>query len=424
MTATPILSGSNTAWVIMATAMVMFMTVPALALFYGGLVRKKNVLSVLMQCFITLALVSVLWVVAGYSLAFSDSELIPGVLGDFKWALFNGITPNSLSPYYISDAAGRIPHILYAMFQCMFAVITPALIIGAFAERMKFSAFLAFTVAWLFLIYVPVAHMVWSTNGWLCKLGVLDFAGGTVVHVNAGVAALATALFIGKRKSLKAFPPHNLPFTLIGAAMLWFGWFGFNAGSALAADGLAASAFMTTNTAAAVAALVWALMDSLVNGKATILGVATGAVVGLVAITPAAGFVNVGGALAIGAIASAVCFVMVTVVKKKLGYDDALDAFGCHGIGGLVGALCTGIFADPAIWKGFGGNYSGLLYGNSRQLLIQLLACLVSVVLSFLGTLIILKVVDLTIGVRVDAKVEAIGLDITQHEERAYTVIE
>jgi len=404
--------------------MVMFMTVPALALFYGGLVRKKNVLSVLMQCFITLALVSVLWVVAGYSLAFSDSELIPGVLGDFKWALFNGITPNSLSPYYISDAAGRIPHILYAMFQCMFAVITPALIIGAFAERMKFSAFLAFTVAWLFLIYVPVAHMVWSTNGWLCKLGVLDFAGGTVVHVNAGVAALATALFIGKRKSLKAFPPHNLPFTLIGAAMLWFGWFGFNAGSALAADGLAASAFMTTNTAAAVAALVWALMDSLVNGKATILGVATGAVVGLVAITPAAGFVNVGGALAIGAIASAVCFVMVTVVKKKLGYDDALDAFGCHGIGGLVGALCTGIFADPAIWKGFGGNYSGLLYGNSRQLLIQLLACLVSVVLSFLGTLIILKVVDLTIGVRVDAKVEAIGLDITQHEERAYTVIE
>ncbi len=312
-----------------------------------------------MQCFITLALVSVLWVVAGYSLAFSDSELIPGVLGDFKWAMFNNIGPGTLSPYFASDAAGRVPHIIYAMFQCMFAVITPALIIGAFAERMKFTSFLAFTVAWLFLIYVPLAHMIWSTNGWLTKLGALDFAGGTVVHVNAGVAALATALFIGRRRALQPFPPHNLPFTLIGSAMLWFGWFGFNAGSALAADGLAASAFMTTNTAAAIAALVWALMDTFVNGKVTILGVATGAVVGLVAITPAAGFVNVGGALAIGALASVVCFIMVTEVKEKLGYDDALDAFGCHGIGGLIGALCTGIFADPAIWKDLGGGHAG-----------------------------------------------------------------
>jgi Amt family ammonium transporter len=408
----------------MASALVMFMTVPALGLFYGGLVRKKNVLSVLMQCFITLSLVSVLWVVAGYSLAFSDSELIPGVLGDLKWALFKGIGPSDLSPYFVSDAAGRIPHILFAMFQCMFAVITPALIIGAFAERMKFSAFLAFTVAWLFLVYVPLAHMIWSANGWLSKLGALDFAGGTVVHVNAGIAALATALFIGRRTSLKPFPPHNLPFTLVGSAMLWFGWFGFNAGSALAADGIAASAFMTTNTAAAMAALVWALMDSFVNGKVTILGVATGAVVGLVAITPAAGFVNVGGALAIGAVASVACFMMVTVVKEKLGYDDALDAFGCHGIGGLIGALCTGIFADPAIWKASGGDHAGLLYGNPRQLLIQLLACMVSAALSFLGTLLILKVVDLAVGVRVGATVEAIGLDITQHEERAYTVIE
>jgi Amt family ammonium transporter len=408
----------------MASALVMFMTVPALCLFYGGLVRKKNVLSVLMQCFITLALVSVLWVVAGYSLAFSDSEFIPGVLGDLKWAFFNGIGPSALSPYFISDATGRIPHILFAMFQCMFAVITPALIIGAFAERMKFSAFLAFTVAWLFLIYVPLAHMVWSENGWLSRLGALDFAGGTVVHVNAGIAALATALYIGRRRSLKPFPPHNLPFTLIGSAMLWFGWFGFNAGSALAADGLAASAFMTTNTAAAAAALVWALMDSFVNGKVTILGVATGAVVGLVAITPGAGFVNVGGALAIGAVASVACFIMVTVVKEKMGYDDALDAFGCHGIGGLIGAVCTGIFADPAIWKAYGADHAGLLYGNPRQLPVQLLACLVSVVLSFLGTLLILRVVDLAIGVRVDAKVEAMGLDIAQHEERAYTVID
>jgi ammonium transporter, Amt family len=424
MPATPILSGSNTAWVLVATALVMFMTVPALGLFYGGLVRKKNVLSILMQCFITLALVSVLWVFVGYSLAFSDTELIPGVLGDFKWALFHGIGPGSLSPYYISDATGRIPHILYAMFQCMFAAITPALIIGAFAERMKFTSFLAFTVAWLFLIYVPIAHMVWSTNGWLYRLGALDFAGGTVVHISAGFAALATALFIGKRRALKSFPPHNLPFTLVGAAMLWFGWFGFNAGSALAADGLAASAFMTTNTAAAVAALAWALMDTLINGKATILGVATGAVVGLVAVTPAAGFVNVGGALAIGAIASVVCFCMVSFVKKRFGYDDALDAFGCHGIGGLVGALLTGVFADPAIWKDFGGSYAGLAHGNPKQLAIQALACLVSMGLAFLGTLLILKVVDLAIGVRVEAKVEAIGLDITQHEERAYTVIE
>ncbi len=424
MPATPVLSVGNTAWVIMATALVMFMTVPALGLFYGGLVRKKNVLSVLMQCFITLALVSVLWVVAGYSLAFSDSELIPGVLGDFKWAMFNNIGPGTLSPYFVSDAAGRVPHIIYAMFQCMFAVITPALIIGAFAERMKFTSFLAFTVAWLFLIYVPLAHMIWSTNGWLTKLGALDFAGGTVVHVNAGVAALATALFIGRRRALKPFPPHNLPFTLIGSAMLWFGWFGFNAGSALAADGLAASAFMTTNTAAAIAALVWALMDTFVNGKVTILGVATGAVVGLVAITPAAGFVNVGGALAIGALASVVCFIMVTKVKEKLGYDDALDAFGCHGIGGLIGAVCTGIFADPAIWKDFGGGHAGLIYGNTRQVFIQLLAVAVSIVLSFVGTIVILKVIDLAIGVRVDSKAEAMGLDITQHEERAYTVIE
>jgi len=424
MNAAPVLSGGNTAWVIMATALVMFMTVPALGLFYGGLVRKKNVLSVLMQCFITLALVSVLWVSFGYSLAFSDGELIPGVLGDFKWAFLSGITPDQLSPYYVSDAVGRIPHLSFVMFQCMFAVITPALIVGAFAERMKFSSFLVFTALWEVLIYSPLAHMVWSSNGWLFKMGVLDFAGGTVVHVNAGFAALAAALVIGRRNNLKALPPHNLPYTLIGAAMLWFGWFGFNAGSALAADGLAASAFMTTNLAAAAAGLIWPILDQIVNKKPTILGAATGAVVGLVAITPAAGFVNVGGALAIGAIASAVCFVMVTVVKEKFGYDDALDAFGCHGVGGLVGALLTGVFADPAVWKSFGGGHAGALYGNPRQILLQLAGAGVSIALAFFGTLALLKLIDLSMGLRVDAKAEAIGLDISQHHERAYTVLE
>jgi ammonium transporter, Amt family len=420
----PVLSAGNTAWVIVATALVMFMTMPALGMFYGGLVRKKNVLNTLMQCFITLALVSALWVAVGYSLAFSDGELIPGVLGDFKWAFLRGISPDQLSPYYVSDAVGRVPHLAFVMFQCMFAVITPALIIGAFAERMKFSAFLAFTVAWLLLVYVPLAHMIWSTNGWLAKLGAMDFAGGIVVHVNAGIAALVTALFIGKRQDLKAFPPHNLPFTLIGSAMLWFGWFGFNAGSSLAADGLAASAVVSTNTAAAVAAIVWAVADTLVNGKATILGVATGAVAGLAAITPAAGYVGVPGAFAIGAASSVLCFFMVSLVKRKFGYDDALDAFGCHGVGGLLGSLCTGLFADPAIWKAYGGGHAGLLYGNPRQFLVQLLACAVGVAIAVAGTLSILKVIDLAIGVRVDSKAEAMGLDITQHEERAYTVIE
>jgi len=424
MSPTPVLSGGNTAWVIVATALVMFMTVPALGLFYGGLVRKKNVLSVLMQCFISLALVSLIWVTYGYSLAFSDGELIPGILGDFKWAFLKGITPDQLSPYYISDPTGRIPHLSFVMFQCMFAVITPALIVGAFAERMKFSSFLVFTALWETFIYCPMAHMVWSSGGWLLKMGVLDFAGGTVVHINAGFAALAAALAIGRRDHLKPLPPHNLPYTLVGAAMLWFGWFGFNAGSALAADGIAASAFMATNVAAAAAALVWPVLDKLVNKRSTILGTATGAVVGLVAVTPAAGFVNAGGAMLIGAIASAVCFVMVTFVKERFGYDDALDAFGCHGMGGLVGAVLTGVFADPEVWKAFGGTYAGALHGNPRQLWLQLLGSGVSIAFALVGTFLVLKLVDAFLGLRVDAKEEAIGLDISQHHERAYTVLD
>jgi Amt family ammonium transporter len=421
---TPVLSSGNTAWLLAATALVMFMTAPALGLFYGGLVRKKNVLSVLMQCFAALAIVSVIWVAFGYSLAFSDTEIIPGVLGDFKWAFFNGMTPEVLSPYYISDATGRVPHLVFAMFQCMFAVITPALIAGAFAERMKFSFFVLFTALWEILIYIPLAHMVWSANGVLFKLGVLDFAGGTVVHINAGFAALAVVLLLGKRSNHRTLPPHNLAYTMMGAAMLWFGWFGFNAGSSLAADGIGASAFVATNSAAAAAGLVWPFLDWLINKRPTILGAATGAVVGLVAVTPAAGFVNPAGAMAIGAIATIVCFFMVTVVKEKLGYDDALDAFGCHGIGGIVGALLTGVFADPRLWKAFGATYSGALYGNPGQLGIQAIGVLVSVCLAFFGTLIIYKLVDLVLRARVSVHEEEVGLDITQHNERAYTVID
>lgn len=420
----PVLDTGNTAWVIVATALVFFMTVPALALFYGGLVRKKNVLSILMQSFITVALVSLIWIAFGYSLAFSDTELIPGVLGDFKWAFLHGIDPGDLSPYVVSDSVGRIPHLVFVMFQCMFAAITPALIIGAFAERIKFSSYLFFTVLWTVFVYSPLAHMVWSANGWLLKLGALDFAGGTVVHINAGFAALVTVLIIGKRKNLRSTPPHNLPFTLIGSAMLWFGWFGFNGGSSLAANGIAALAVLTTNTATAAAALVWALMDVIFNRRSTILGVATGAVVGLVAITPGSGYVNVGGAMVIGAIASAISFSMVTWVKERFGYDDSLDVFGCHGIGGLVGAILTGVFADPSVWKSFGAKYAGLAYGNPKQLIIQLVASGVSIAVTLIGTFIIFKFVDLVIGVRVDEKSEAIGLDITQHNERAYTIIE
>jgi Amt family ammonium transporter len=387
-------------------------------------VRKKNVLSILMQCFATLAIVSIIWVAFGYSMAFSDSEIIPGVLGDFKWAFFSGITPDQLSPYFISDPVGRVPHLVFAMFQCMFAVITPALIVGAFAERMKFSFFVLFTALWEVFIYVPLAHMVWSSNGMLFKLGVLDFAGGTVVHINAGFAALAAVLIIGRRSNHRTLPPHNLAYTMIGAAMLWFGWFGFNAGSALAADGLAASAFVATNTAAAIAGITWPFLDWVINKRPTILGAATGAVVGLVAITPAAGFVNVGGAMAIGVIATAVCFFMVTVVKEKLGYDDALDAFGCHGIGGIVGALLTGVFADPAIWKAYGGTYAGALYGKPGQVWIQAVGVGVSIGLAFLGTLLIFKLIDVVLKARVAVHEEEIGLDITQHNERAYTVID
>ncbi len=413
----------NNAWVLISTCLVMFMTVPGLALFYGGLVKRKNVLSILMQCFISLALISIIWVTIGYTLAFGPGKgILAPFIGSFDWLFLNNIP--FISPYFISQNDAPIAHMSFIVFQMMFAVITPALILGAYAERMKFSSFFIFTILWELLVYIPVAHWVWSNDGWLFKLGALDFAGGTVVHINAGIASLVTAIFIGKRRYLKPTPPHNLTYTMIGAAMLWFGWFGFNAGSALAADNVASNAFMVTNTAAAMAALTWGALDLIFNKKPTILGAATGAVAGLVAITPAAGFVNVSGSLIIGISVSIICYFFVMFIKGFFGYDDALDAFGVHGIGGIIGAIFTGILATPAIEYATGAKYSGLLYGNPKQLLLQIIAVGSTIIYSFIMTLIIYKIIDLIMKVRVNEKEEAMGLDITQHNERAYTIIE
>lgn len=429
--ATPSIDAGDTAWMIVATAFVLLMTIPGLALFYGGLVRRKNVLNVLMQCFILTAVISIEWVICGYSLAFGSSKgFLAPYIGGFDWAFLNGIKLSDLSPYFISHSqtladgstTGTIPHLLFILFQCMFAVITPALIIGAFAERIKFKGFLVFSLLWALFIYNPIAHWVWSADGWLFKLGALDFAGGTVVHINAGIAAIVTALMLGKRRDYKghAIPPHNIPFVAIGAALLWFGWFGFNAGSGLAADGLSANAFLVTHLAAATAALTWAILDWFEGKKPTIVGVCTGAVGGLVAITPAAGFVGVTGALIIGITVSVICFMMVAYVKPKLGYDDSLDAFGVHGIGGIIGAILTGILATPAIQAA----YSGAAYGNSHQLTVQLIATLSTIVYSGIGTFILFKITDKLVGVRATDKEEAVGLDESQHGETAYTTFE
>lgn len=408
------ISSGDTAWVLISSALVMLMT-PGLAFFYGGMVRKKNVLSILMQCFIVLCLLSVQWVLYGYSISFAPSE---GFWGGFQWFGLKGV---GLEPY--NDYAATIPHQAFMIFQAMFAIITPALILGAFAERMKFSAFLVFILLWATFVYGPVCHWVWGVGGWLRKLGALDFAGGTVVHVNAGVAALVTALVIGKRKIVeKSIPaPHNMPFVILGTALLWFGWFGFNAGSALAANGLAVNAFVVTNTAAASAGLSWAFIEWIRNGKPTIFGAASGAVAGLVAITPAAGFVSVIPAIIIGIAVSVFCFVAVSIIKPRMGYDDALDAFGVHCVGGIWGGLATGLFASKAVNP---SGADGLFFGNPKQLLIQAAAVGVTLAYSFVVSVAIYKVVDLIIGMRVGEKEEAIGLDLTQHRERAYTVLE
>lgn len=415
----PVINSGNTAWMIMATALVFLMTLPGLAFFYGGLVRRKNVLNILMQCFIIAAVITIEWVVIGYSLSFGSSKgVLAPYIGGVDWAFLKGISIHDVSPYYISQPVERIPHIVFILFQCMFAIITPALIVGAFAERIRFKGFFFFTLLWTLLVYNPVAHWIWSSDGWLFKLGVLDFAGGTVVHINAGIAALVMALMIGKRKGLNGAPstPHNIPFVVLGAGMLWFGWFGFNAGSGLAADGLAGSAFLVTHVATAMAALTWAVLDWVFHRTPSTIGIATGAVAGMVAITPASGFVGIGGAIAIGLIVSLVSFYAVSVIKPKLGYDDTLDAFGVHGVGGIIGAIATGIFAVPTIQA----SYSGLLAGNPKQLFIQLLATVVTLIYSGTLTWVLFKIVDKYTGIRVDERIEEEGLDIYEHGESAY----
>jgi len=419
----PVINFGNTAWLIVASCFVLMMTIPGLAFFYGGLVRSKNILNILMQSFALTAVITVEWVVLGYSMAFGPNTgpLAP-YIGGLDWAFLNGIGINDPSPYYISQSVERIPHLVFVLFQAMFAIITPALIIGAFAERIKFTGFLIFSLLWAILVYNPVAHWVWSGDGWLFKMGALDFAGGTVVHINAGIAALVTALMIGPRKNYNksALPPHNIPFVVLGAALLWIGWIGFNAGSGLAADGLAASAFLSTHLATAAAATTWMILDYIFNKKPTVVGIVTAAVAGLVAITPAAGFVGVPGALMIGVGVSIICFIMVGYVKPKLGYDDSLDAFGVHGVGGLFGALATGLLATPAIQSA----YSGLFYGNPAQFKIQVIASLATIIYSGVLTFILFKITDKIFGIRVTPKEEGIGLDITQHKESAYTNID
>jgi len=410
------MNSGDTAWVLMSSALVLLMTMPGLAFFYGGLVRRKNVLSILMQCFIILCVISLQWMLFGYSLAFGPD--FHGIIGNLSWAGLHGVgaAPNT-------NYAATIPHTVFMVFQMMFAVITPALIIGSYAERVKFPAFLMFTFLWATFVYDPLAHWVWGTGGWLKSLGALDFAGGIVVHVSSGISALVLAVMLGKRVGYNHRPirPHNLPFTVLGGALLWFGWFGFNAGSALAADGIAANAFITTNTATAAAGLTWALIEWWHNGTPTILGTVTGAVAGLVAITPACGFVNPVNALFIGMAVAFVCYLAVAVIKSKVGYDDSLDAFGVHGVGGTFGTIATGLLAEKAVNA---AGTDGLFFGNAHQFMVQGLMLLVTIVFAAVMTFIIFKIVDAVIGMRVEEKNEIVGLDLTQQSEAAYTVIE
>ena len=417
-TPAPALSAGDTAWVLASSALVLLMT-PGLAFFYGGLVRKKNVLSILMQCFIVICIVTIQWALFGYSLAFGPD--VKGIIGNLDWACLKHVGGDPFAGY-----AATIPHSVFMIFQAMFAVITPALILGAFAERMKFSAFCLFIVLWATLVYDPVAHWVWGLGGFLsrcdaagnAKAGALDFAGGTVVHINAGVAALVSALLLGKRVGTSS-PPHNLPFAVLGAGLLWFGWFGFNGGSALAANGLAGNAFVTTHIATAAAGLGWVICDWIYHRRATTLGVISGAVAGLVAITPACGFVSPMSAIWIGLGAALICWIAVTFLKTKCGYDDSLDAFGVHGVGGMFGALATGIFADKAI-----NGCDGLLYGNPAQFVLQVKAVLVTVVYSAVVSYLLFKLVDKLVGLRVSEHEERVGLDLTQHKEAGYTMLD
>jgi Amt family ammonium transporter len=401
----------DTAWILISTALVMLMT-PGLALFYGGMVRGKNVLGTFMQSFVAIALISVQWILVGYSLSFGPD--INGIIGSLDWIGLRGvgIEPNP-------DYAPTIPHMAFMMYQAMFAVITPALITGAFAERMKFSAYLLFILLWSTLVYDPVAHWVWGTGGWLKKMGALDFAGGIVVHLISGISALAAALIIGRRKGYlqEAMYPHNLPMTVLGAGLLWFGWFGFNAGSALSAGTLSTMAFVATHTSAVSATLIWVIIEWIHRGKPTMFGAATGSIAGLATITPASGFVSPMSALIIGLAAGAVCYVSLNM-KTKLGYDDSLDAFGVHGVGGVLGTFATGLFASTLI-NPAGSN--GLLFGSHQLLASQMTAIAVTAVYSFIATVILLKVIDKFIGLRIDQESELHGLDISQHGETGYS---
>jgi Amt family ammonium transporter len=407
--ATPTLDSGATAWMLTSTALVLFMTIPGLSLFYGGMVRAKNALSVMMQCFAITCLVTVLWALYAYSLAFGPDVGL--FIGSLDKAFMKGVTVDAIS--------GVIPESVFSMFQLTFAIITPALIVGAFAERMKFSAMMWFMALWLTLVYAPVAHWVWG-GGWLGSWGVKDFAGGTVVHINAGVAGLVAALMLGKRRGFPQTPmkPSNLVLTVVGAGMLWVGWFGFNAGSELAADGTAGMAMAVTQIATASAALAWMFAEWMTHGKPSALGIASGAVAGLVAITPASGFVGPMGSIAIGVVAGVLCFLSVVKMKKAFGYDDSLDAFGVHGIGGIIGAILTGVFID----SGFGG--AGLPEGVTLggQVVLQVIGAGTTLVYSGVMSFIILKVLDVIIGLRVSAEQEEVGLDLGLHDEQGYNL--
>ena len=404
----PKLDSGDTAWMLSATALVLMMTIPGLALFYGGMVRKKNVLAIMMQCFAITCLTTVLWMVAGYSLAFADGGGLNAYIGGLGKAFLAGVDKDALQ--------GTIPETVFMTFQLTFAIITPALIVGAFADRMKFSALLLFMALWGLVVYAPIAHWVWG-GGFLSKAGVLDFAGGTVVHLNAGVAGLVAVLVLGKRKGYgtENMAPHNLALSIVGAALLWVGWFGFNAGSAAAANGQAGMAMAVTQIATAAAALTWMFVEWLARGKPSVLGIISGAVAGLVAITPASGFVAPMGALAIGFAAGIACYWGSMSLKQMLGYDDSLDVFGIHGIGGFVGALLTGVFAVKAV-----GGTSGLIEGNAVQVLIQLWGIAGTIVWSGIASYVLLKIVDAVIGLRVDEETEVGGLDLALHGETVH----
>ncbi|MBF0284107.1 MAG: ammonium transporter [Magnetococcales bacterium] len=407
----PKLDSGNTAWMLTSTALVLMMTIPGLSLFYGGMVRSKNALSVFMQCFAITALVTVLWTVYGYSLAFGDGGDLNKWIGGLNKAFLAGVGIEALNM--------TIPETVFVTFQMTFAIITPALVVGAFAERMKFSALMLFMAAWLTLVYVPVCHWVWG-GGFMMTDGVMDFAGGTVVHINAGVAGLVAAIVVGKRKGFPnvAMPPHNLPLVVIGGGMLWVGWFGFNAGSAVAADGAAGMAMVVTQIATGMAALAWMVLEWMKHGKPSALGMVTGAVAGLVAITPGSGFVGPVGALAIGLIAGIACFLGATTLKRAMGYDDSLDAFGVHGVGGIVGALLTGVFASPA----FGGKGYAEGVDMMKQLFLQVEGVAVTVIYCAIVSFILLKIVDAIVGLRAAEEDEEMGLDLSLHGERGYNL--